>query len=566
MATSVTRQRVANISLLEYANKKRDQGFFSDVTIVAGNVRIPANRLVLSCYSSYFEGMFTLPMRERYENIIQIETIDEKALQALIDFIYTGFINIDEQNVMNLLSGADYLQLHEVKEFCFEFLRSHITVDNSLGILKTADLYENESLNKDMLQYISINFDKVLQTDDFKQLSNKELISYISKLDCSQVKESSIFQALVAWCNHDKKAREKDFSGLFQMVQLRKVPIDYLKEVVLKDVLVTNAADCHKIALSTFCKLVKEQNAKPQASKVLCVGGGDCKTNVTVVYDLNSETTVNYPDLPEKFQYHCSLLLNDYIYCIGGEFENRAYTCGADKMWGINPRNVENKVWRINSRNQTSVWQQVASMNVKRCKMGAAVYGDVIVVAGGLDENSYQLSSTEMYLTSFNKWQTISPLKERKYGHALVSCNEYLYAIGGWSDDGNYLSSVERLGALKEEWINTGPMQKPRTILAAVNCNGVVYAIGGRSDNHKSSKTVEKYESSANEWKYVRDMNFKRHGHAACVLRNKIYVVGGLDDDGKAVKQIECYDPTSNIWSIVGSTTEKLFWHTLIAV
>ena len=235
MASSVTRQRVANTNLLEYANKNRDEGFFSDVTIVAGNERIPADRLMLSCYSTYFEGMFKLQIRERYENIIEIKTIDGRELRTLIDFIYTGSIDIDEQNVMNLLSGAEYLQLHEVKEFCFEFLRSHITVDNSLGILKTANLYRNESLNQEMLQYISINLDKVLQTDDFKQLSNEELISCISKLDRSQVNESLVFEAIVEWCNYDEEAREKDFSGLFKMILLRKVPINYLEEVILEE-------------------------------------------------------------------------------------------------------------------------------------------------------------------------------------------------------------------------------------------------------------------------------------------------------------------------------------------
>ena len=225
MATSVTRQRVANISLLEYANRNRDQGFFSDVIIAAGNERIPANRLVLSCYSTYFEGMFKLQMRERYENTIEIKTIDGRVLRALIDFIYVGSINIDEQNVMNLLSGADYLQLHDVKEFCFEFLHSHITVDNSLGILKTADLYRNESLKKrnaTIHQYQSGK--KFCKTDDFKHLSNEELITRISKLDRSQVKESLIFEAIATWCNHGKKARETKFPSLFKMVQLRKVP------------------------------------------------------------------------------------------------------------------------------------------------------------------------------------------------------------------------------------------------------------------------------------------------------------------------------------------------------
>ena len=211
-------------------------------------------------------------------------------------------------------------------------------------------------------------------------------------------------------------------------------------------------------------------------------------------------------------------------------------------------------------------WEQVASMNKKRYDMGAAVYEDVIVVAGGVDENYSLLASTEVYQPSFNEWRTISPLKQQRHAHALVSCDGHLYAIGGWG--GHNLSSVERLGDLKEEWIISEPMQAPRQFLAAVNCDGVVYAIGGRAGKDYSTtlKTVEKYDSSTNKWNYVSDMNFKRRAHAACVLRNKIYVVGGLDAAGNAVTQIECYDPKCDTWSIVGNTTEKLYNHTLVAV
>ena len=139
MSASVTRQRIVNVNLLEYANKNRDEGFFSDVTIVTGNERIPANRLVLSCYSTYLEGMFKFQERNfTKENIIEIETVHGITLKALIDFIYTGSITINEQSVKDLLSGAHYLKLDDVKQFCFEFLQSHITADNALDILKAA--------------------------------------------------------------------------------------------------------------------------------------------------------------------------------------------------------------------------------------------------------------------------------------------------------------------------------------------------------------------------------------------------------------------------------------------
>ena len=227
MSISVIRQRAADANLLEYANKNRDEGFFSDITIFAGDERISANRLVLSCYSTYLEGMFKFQERTfTAGNIIEIETVDGKALKALIDFMYTGSITISEHNVKDLLSGAHYLQMNQVQQFCFEFLRYNTTVDNSLDFLITAGHYKNEGLTNEIRQYISSNFDKVVQTDGFKRLSNEELIFFILNLDRSKAKESSIFQSIVTWTNQDKKARKDNFFESFKLIKLCK---DYTK-------------------------------------------------------------------------------------------------------------------------------------------------------------------------------------------------------------------------------------------------------------------------------------------------------------------------------------------------
>jgi len=563
MLASDTRQLVANKNLLEYANKNRNEGFFNDITIIAGNETIQANRLVLSCYSSHFEGI--LKFFERYskcENIIEMENVDGTTLKNLIDFIYTGFITINHQNVENLLSGAHHLQMLEVIQFCFEFLRSHVTAGTSLDTLKIADLYGNEALKEEMYQFFSINLDDVLQTNHFKAFSKEELTLFISNLDRNKAKESSVFQAIVAWIRHDE-ARITDFSELFRKLDLYQVPLDYLEEVILEEKLVTNVDDCRKAALSTFRKKVREQNANPQKSELLKenevlqlfrLGGWNVSSKVTIVLNLIESKSLNYPDLPKQIRCHCSLVLDNYLYCIGGS-NARGYE-----------RTSIDSVWKLNLKQLSSNWQQVASMKAKRSGMGAAAFGHVIVVAGGLGKREELLASTEVYQSALNEWRTASLLNQGRDGHALVSCERYLYVIGGWNK--RPLSSVERLGDLKEEWMNITPMLTPRGWLAAVICNETIYAIGGQSENSIAStlSSVEKYDFADNRWKYVCNMKFKRRAHAACVLRNKIYVVGGVDANEKVVKEIECYDSTDNTWSIVGNATEELFDHTLLPV
>ena len=243
MANSVTRQRVANATLLKYASKNRDEGFFCDVTINAGKQTIAANRLVLSCYSRYFEGMFKSQMKERYESAIEIQAVDGQTTKALIDFIYIGSVTINNENVMLLLSGADYFQVQEVKQFCFEYLRTNVSPDNALNILKAATMYENDALKNEVEQYISDHFDEVAQTGDFKSLSKENLIARISNLDKEKVDTALVYNAILFWARHEDY-RKADFPQLFKMLDLNKISLDFFEEFILEEDLVTSSFDC----------------------------------------------------------------------------------------------------------------------------------------------------------------------------------------------------------------------------------------------------------------------------------------------------------------------------------
>ena len=551
MASSVTRQRVANVSLLEYASDNRNEGFFSDVTINSGKQTIAANRLVLSCYSRYFEGMFKSKMKERYESVIEIQAVDGQTTKALIDFIYIGFITINNENVMLLLSGADYFQMQEVKQFCFEFLRSHVTSDNALNILKAATMYKNDPLKDEVEQYIGDNFEDVARTEDFKDLSKQSLTARISSLDSNTVNVALIYQAIMSWTRHDEETRKLEFPELFKLLDLTEVSIDFMENFVLEYDLINSNFQCQKLAMRAYRKLLEK--TKLHATKLLSLGGRNTGKKTAVVYDLLNETFAEYPDLPEEIEAHCSLKFKDYVYCVGGTEPTKDI--------------ASSNVYRSTLK-QNSAWEQVSSMNEARHVMGAAVYFDAIFVVGGADEQRNQLASSEYYQVALNKWKTIAaPLNQKRSGHAVVSAGGYLYALGGFNKDDKHLSSVERLSDLSAtSWKNIKPMQTPRKWFAAVNCDGEIYAFGGQNGNEDTTrlKTVEKYDSAANQWKYVSDMNIERAAHAACVLQGKIYAVGGLNKKGELVKEIECYNPGNDTWATVGNTTDKLYCHSLI--
>ena len=140
----------------EYAEKNWKEGCFNDVIIKIEDKTIEANRMVLASRSLYFEKMFKTEMKEKNHSTVELH-INETAVKHLIEFIYTGTIAINNENVMDLLSTADYLQIDEAKQFCFEFLQSVITSDTCFVILTVASWHQNEQLRTNALECIKEN-------------------------------------------------------------------------------------------------------------------------------------------------------------------------------------------------------------------------------------------------------------------------------------------------------------------------------------------------------------------------------------------------------------------------
>ena len=530
--------------LLQYANNKRIDGDFNNVTIQAGDESILANRMVLACYSKFFESMFLSPLKEKYQNSVEIKHFDGKAVKQVIEFIYTGNVDINANNVLTLLGTADFLQVDDVKKMCFDFMETLLTIDSCLDVVKASVLYNNPSLQQ-TFQYISDNFDEIAQGDSFKQLSKDELLSLFTNIDHNKVQEVSLYLAIVGWIEHDGN-REAEFPKLFLTVHLEKFPSKYVANVIAKEPLVKESKECLNAVVSYYAN--REKDVK--VSNLFCVGGDESKS-VSEVHCVSGDLVNTYPDLPCVLSNHCALKVEDLVYCLGGAIDGNYMTS-------------TNKVYRLNLKTPNSGWEKVASMAEKRSYFGAAVWNNNLVVTGGYNGTS-ELDITELYQPRLNRWSTIAPLNIKRDEHVLVAADERLFAIGGCDDGAKCLSSVEQLDGQFGRWREIKPMKAPRSYFAAVACNEFIYAIGGQNLNI-ASKSVEKYNLNEDQWTFVSDMNVERWKHAACVVNGRIFVVGGSDNQGNAIKTIECYDPVTNNWSVVGETEQKFNCHAVVAV
>ena len=549
----VTQKRAIN-NLLEYAWENRENATYNDVVIVVRNERIFANKLVLGCFSPFFEEKLKDAKKVSCQIEMEMDVCDVDILRQLIDYFYTGSISINDDNVSKILEQAHFLKLNEVMQFCFEYLQERINSENCFFVHTQATLYGNVSLKCIATNFINFNFHNVINSISFKQLAKSELLECLLRSTDALVPAAFVYKAAVSWTKYDLESRGINFGELLNLIALDQLSFEFLQTVVAIEELVQNDFACTQLVLQ-YMKSAYDKENEDNARVLISFGGIKTPTKVFQVDIDHSKNPTEFPELPIPLSCHIALLLGDAVYCIGGRAENNK-----------NKDRSSKKVWQMKLQEQHLTWNEVASTKNKRCDMGAAALKDCIVVAGG-DDGKNCLPSSELFIPSLNVWQTIAPMNHARSGNALVECKNKLFAIGGWCG-GNCLSSVECISDLKGQWAYIAPMNEPRRWLAAVNCNDVIYAIGGRSGdgNDKNLKSVEKYDPMTEKWSFVSNMTIARSSHGAGVVDGKIYAVGGLDTRGYGVRIIECYDPSKDSWSVVGETPCALFHNSLVVL
>ena len=410
--------------------------------------------------------------------------------------------------------------------------------------MKAYIVYNNPAPHPRTSQFISKNFNEILKTDTFNDLSKQDLMQLIANLNRNKVQESSLYRAIINWVKHSQN-RCAEFVSLFLLLDLQNFSIDFVLNTIAEEPLIQASKDCLNAILS--CCKIKHTQQQGTASRILCFGGTE-NTNLIEIYNSVGKSQSNYPDFPLSLTIiHSTLKLDDFLYCLGEQF-----------LW------VRPLAYRLNLKvEKNSQWEEIASMNEERREFAAATWNKKIVVTGGY--NTVTLNSAKLYELHSNKWKNIAPMICARYKHALVVANNKLFAIGGTDSRDHKVASVEQLNNENGKWKEIKSMNIARTSFAAATCNNFIYAIGGLSSNN-AVKTVERYDLDNDDWSFVKSMNVERMEHAACVLGGKIFVVGGNDQIEKAIRTIDCYDPGINSWKVVGETEQNFICHSIVVI
>ncbi|XP_072024581.1 kelch-like protein 11 [Amphiura filiformis] len=486
--------------LLTKLRAQRADEKYCDMVLHVEDKVFKAHRNVLAAYSPYFDTMCNSGLEEDKRNmaLATVECTSAEAMELILDYMYTGKICINADNVESILRGADPFLMSTLKDYCHKFLWQNLDASNCLVVRNLADLYRFDKLHQRATQFIRNQFMQVLKhsMEDFVRLSFNDVLEWITDDKIRVEKEESISEMVVKWVRFDLDNRRDKFPRLLVHVRLAQLEREYLITVVEKEVLVTDNKECAKqlaeamhqtdTTRRSYCSdspVLKPR--KGRLTDVVVITGGVSENGPLAEcygYIVNENRWTSLPGLPSELRFHAVATLHGFMYAAGGSDSNR---------------DVSNHV------------------------------------------HSYDPIT--------NSWSKVAPLQTPREYLSLVSCNGHLYAFGGIRWD-RLQQSVERYDSDTNKWAYVSPMLSKRYAMQVTTvADRYIYAIAGRDSFRRSVPTVERYDTYTNEWTTIPSIPIaaeERPWEFPVVesYQHKIYVTD-------LSSKVYCLDTKRNVWT-----------------
>lgn len=404
----------------------RRKGLLCDVELCCEikeeGLTFPIHRAVMAGCSPYFRALFTYTKSHEKKTVIKIPGISDRILKEIVEFAYTGKVQVDEQNVESLLSAADMLHVMGVLRACSDFLMANLSVDNCIGIYKFATFYNSTKLASHTRQYILKYFVDVAQSStEFLHLQASELKGLCSDDEVNVRQEEDVAKAIFRWVAFDGGIRRQYLCGLLPCIRFGYIPMEFFLEQISKHPFVVGREDCQSILRAAWeiiqviqtdgISFIEVGNAyvRPRVPNdiLFVVGGWSSHGTTTSVetYDTRADRWYRVGEsLPTPRAYHGVVTIGSRIYVIGG-YDGIKYHNGMQYFDCVQEQ-----------------WCESAPMYIPRCYVTVATLDGHIYACGGYDGRHRQ-NSAERYDPTTNQWLMIAPMGTKRSDASGSSLN-----------------------------------------------------------------------------------------------------------------------------------------------
>ncbi|XP_078378455.1 kelch-like protein 11 [Oculina patagonica] len=516
--------------------------------VVKDGKEFQAHRNVLSQASPFFEKLLSINMKENNEGVIRLEWITESRMADILQFIYTGNIQISSlENAENLIATADYLFLSNLKTIAGKFLEQHMTTENCISIYySVAEQYSCEELIANTRKFINSNFTAVAASNDFLNLPSYEVEKWISSDEIVIDAEENVFQSILRWIHRDKSERSVKFGELFRHVRLTTISRDILLSDFITNELVkeNDCLDSVTVALNWIDRSTDCDFPRPHSPRKT-LETGVLVISVRRLFEQRWRLNMCFylPATDELYRLPAiegQPVVRHIVSCRGKIFvvtrdiaTSQCYDPDLNR-WTPAPWTKLDSNLPFTTRDLSKVLvvqKQICFIVEKHASTALSTYS--------LDSNSFTSLSDRVAKSLF----------------CAVAVDRYVYFIGGIGDPPEPLSQCTRFDTETDKWQKIAPLNEARINAFGVCKNEQIFIAGGRNYSEKLYlETCEVYNILTDEWQLIASLELGRFGGSMVLVDETLYVLGGntikhYTCPSECCKRVECYDHERDEWN-----------------
>ena len=527
------------MEIMKRLDIQRKKGQFCDVVLEVCNgedqARFNAHRVVLCAGSPFFYSALNNDMKESKEGLIRLEDMSKVAIEELLDYLYTGHVDVTQHNAFDLLKIADFLVIPSLKEVSSNFIIQSLSSSNCFMAYYLAVNYRCIELQEKARDFIYANFTRVVEHEDFLNLTINEVEEWISSDEIRVRGEEDVFEAIVKWVEQKGSGERDKFFELFRHVRLIYLSRNYVLNDILPHPLITNEKACTAFVLDAIKHVScgSEECFFAQAPRNCLKTAEDC----LVVSGVTK--TLCYVAHEDKWYQMADKAKSRYLYSASA-YHGKLYinhgTCVDYAIERFDPA--------VNS------WAPLTSYSGEMSHFFAAVvyFQGFLYVIGG-KQNGEVANCVHKYSPDTNLWQEVAAMNVSRFSPSAVADEDTIYAIGGQKND-QILDVVERFDPKMNSWCRVASMLEKKLLPCVAILNARVFLFGGFTNMSPLDicSRIEMYDPTSNMWTAIQGISAPTRFFGVTSFKGSVYVIGRQTQESHGSLFLQIYDVEKNEW------------------
>lgn len=135
----------------------------------------------------YFNNLLNADQHDTFDDCTPLDSpyslnIEPEAVEMIIEFCYSGNIELTDDNVESILAGAKELQIESLISLCGVVLEGMLNINNCIRFLEIADKHEFDGLKKNALAMILDVLPQINELPEFFGMDGVQIVWLLEML------------------------------------------------------------------------------------------------------------------------------------------------------------------------------------------------------------------------------------------------------------------------------------------------------------------------------------------------------------------------------------------------